>query len=378
MFTPISLGLALLPFVAATIHDIKVGAGGLTFSPEAISAEAGDQVVFHFVAKNHTATQSSFPSPCAAKEGGFDSGFMPVLANQTDNLPTYTITIKDKDPVWFFCKQAAASPASHCGLGMVFAVNCGLDGAPNSFTNFKQSALAIGASLSASAANAPTTAAYGDYTIAAEPTATLVTQTITLQSSTWTTTYSSYPGSAAATPAAVEGTVHKVIVGGAGLTFNPSTVNAAPRDTIQFVFQQKNHTVTQSSFADPCRKLTVNGTATGFDSGFQFVSDNSTDFPTWSILVNDTAPIWAYCRQPLPKSHCGAGMVFAVNSIDDSTRNFTAFQSVAEALNGTSATSTGSNTTSTDTPKDNGVVTSVSFSGPVLSLLIAAVIVSVL
>jgi plastocyanin len=372
------LGLALLPFVAATIHDIKVGAGGLTFSPEAISAQSGDQVVFHFVAKNHTATQSSFPSPCGAKEGGFDSGFMPVAANQTDNFPTYTITINNTDPVWFFCKQAAASPASHCGQGMVFAVNCGLDGAPNSFTNFKQSAMAIGASLVESAANAPTTAAYGDYTIPGDPTATLVTQTVTLQSSTWTTTYSSYPGSAAPTPAALEGTVHKVIVGGPNLAFDPPTVNAAPRDTIQFEFHQKNHTVTQSSFADPCRKLSVNGTAAGFDSGFQAVSDNSTVFPTWSFVVNDTTPIWAYCRQLLPKSHCGAGMVFAVNSVDNSPRNFTAFQQVAEALNGTSAPSTGSNTTGPNNPTDSGVVTSVSFSGPVLSLLIAAVIASVL
>lgn len=33
----ISLGLALLPFVSAAVHDIQVGAGGkLEFSPEAI------------------------------------------------------------------------------------------------------------------------------------------------------------------------------------------------------------------------------------------------------------------------------------------------------------------------------------------------------
>jgi len=42
---------------------------------------------------------------------------------------------------------------------MVFAVNCGADGTPNSFTNFKNSALQIGASLSAAAGSA--TAPYG-------------------------------------------------------------------------------------------------------------------------------------------------------------------------------------------------------------------------
>ena len=50
---------------------------------------------------------------------------------------------------------------------MVFAVNCGQDGSPNSFTNFKNAALQIGSSLSASAAapSGTATAAYGGYTI---------------------------------------------------------------------------------------------------------------------------------------------------------------------------------------------------------------------
>lgn len=124
---------------------------------------------------------------------------------------------------------------------MVFAINCGADGAPNSFTNFKNAALAVGASLataaSSTAASAPsTTAAYGDYTIAPAPTPVPVTQVITLgSSSTWTTTYSSYPNSPAATPASAEGNVHKVIVGGTGiLKFDPPFVSALPRDTVVF------------------------------------------------------------------------------------------------------------------------------------------------
>lgn len=120
---------------------------------------------------------------------------------------------------------------------MVFAINCGADDAPNSFTNFKNSALAVGASLAAAATDAApsTTAAYGGLTIPAAPTPTLVTQVITLQQSIWTTTYSSYPGSPAATPATLEGQVHKVIVGGPGkLAFDPPRVSALPRDTIVF------------------------------------------------------------------------------------------------------------------------------------------------
>jgi len=350
MFASLSLGLALLPFALGVVHDVQVGqAGQLAFSPEAIFANAGDQVVFHFNPKNHTVTQSSFASPCGPKEGGISSGFQPVAANVTE-LPTFTVTVNDTAPIWVYCAQAANTANSHCGKGMVFAINCGADGAPNSFTNFKKSALAIGASLAAAspAASAPvalTTAAYGGLTIPAAPTPTLVTQVITLQASTWTTTYSSYPGSPAATPAALEGTVHKVIVGGPGtLAFNPSRISALPRDVVVFEFHQKNHTVTQSSFEDPCRKLDASGLQ-GFDSGFIPVADGTTDFPTWNFTVTDTAPIWAYCRQTAGSSHCGAGMVFAINSDESSGRNFNAFQSVAKTLNGTAVAQTAPTTT---------------------------------
>lgn len=352
LFTLLSLCLAALPFTAAqTIHDVQVGGanGTLVFDPEAISAVPGDQVVFHFHPKNHTVTQSSFASPCGPKAGGIDSGFMPVSPNVTDNFPTYTIAVNDTTPVWIYCRQAANTPASHCGQGMVFAVNCGQDGAPNSFANFKAAALAVGSSLSAAAAASTSTstwtAAYGGATIPPAPTGVPVTEVITLGASTWTTAYTSYPDSPAPTPASLGGNVITVKVGGPGiLAFDPPHVQALPRDTIVFEFHEKNHTVTQSAFASPCLKLDSNGT-TGFDSGFFPVPDNSTTFPTWNITVNDTTPIWAYCRQA---THCGSGMVFAVNSDESSPRNFSAFQNLAMTLNGTTTTSSG--TTSSGTP----------------------------
>jgi len=378
MFAPISLGLVLLPFVSAAVHDVQVGGAGgkLEYSPEAIAAQPGDQVVFHFHAKNHTVTQSAFANPCGIKDGGFDSGFMPVPVNQTDNLPTYTITVNDTQPVWVYCRQASKTPASHCGQGMVFAVNCGLDGAANSFTNFKASALAVGVSLSAAAASstgaAPaaqwTTAAYGDYTIPAAPEVTPVTQTVTLGDQVWTTTYNSYPGSPGPTPVSAEGVVHNVNIGGPGsLKFDPPSISAQPRDTVVFHFEQKNHTVTQSSFGDPCRKLD-----NGFDSGFIAVPDSVTaDFPTWSITINDTAPIWAYCRQKTPVSHCGSGMVFAINAVENSERNFTAFQNVAKAINGTAAAQNAAPTSTA--PAGSGAV-SVRVGGAGFALAVAVVV----
>jgi len=152
-----------------------------------------------------------------------------------------------------------------------------------------------------------------------------------------------------------------VVVGGPGkLLFDPPHVTAQPRDTIMFQFQQKNHSVVESSFADPCRPSSNNGTA-GFISDFFPVADNSTDFPTWNVTVNDTAPVWAYCRQKTPSSHCGAGMVFAINSDESSQRNFAAFQNLAEQLNGTAAvTASGSTQTGSST---NAAAPSVRISG---------------
>ncbi|CAL1696109.1 unnamed protein product [Somion occarium] len=353
--TSLSAGLLLASSAFAAMHDVQVGNsnGDTVFTPEAIFADVGDQVIFHFQQKNHSVTQSSFPAPCGPVDGGFSSGFHPVPANQTDNFDTYTIVVNDTKPIWVHCEQAANTPLSHCGKGMVFAVNCGPDGAQNSFTNFKNSALAIGAQLQSAASSASSAAptatdapiVTGSITIPPAPTQSVVTVTVTVEASTWTTTYSSYPGSPAATPASLAGTDHKVTVGSSNgtLTYDPPSVQAAPRDTVTFEFHQKNHTVTQSTFDQPCNKK-----ADGFDSGFMFVDANVTEFPTFTVTVNDTAPIWAYCRQHLPdgSSHCGLGMVFAINPVESSPRNFTAFKTLAQALNGTNstgATSTGGN-----------------------------------
>ncbi|KIP12603.1 hypothetical protein PHLGIDRAFT_98049 [Phlebiopsis gigantea 11061_1 CR5-6] len=359
MFFPSLALLAAAATAQAAIIDVQVGSsnGTLAFSPEAVSAQPGDQVVFHFQQKNHTATQSSFANPCAQKDGGFNSGFMPVPANQTDNFPTFTVPINDTTPVWVFCDQAANTAASHCGAGMVFAVNCGADGSANSFTNFKNAALAIGAELKAEAASssaaapastdatASTTAAYGGITIPAAPSETVVTVTVTVEASSWTTVYSSYPGSPAATPASLEGTVHKVLVGNNGtLTYDPQFVVAAPRDIIQFEFHQKNHTATQSAFAAPCLPFVAADGTPGVDSGFMPVAANASAFPTWNVTVNDTNPLWFYCKQHSPdgSSHCGAGMVFAVNPVQTSPRNFSAFAALARTLNGTNASASAS------------------------------------
>ncbi|KAL2036500.1 hypothetical protein N7G274_010766 [Stereocaulon virgatum] len=48
------------------------------------------------------------------------------------------------------------------------------------------------------------------------------------------------------------------------LAFNPQVVTANIGDTLTFSYFPKNHSIVQSSFADPCHPL-----ANGFSSGFQ-------------------------------------------------------------------------------------------------------------
>ncbi|EED23712.1 serine-threonine rich protein, putative [Talaromyces stipitatus ATCC 10500] len=125
------------------------------------------------------------------------------------------------------------------------------------------------------------------------------------------------------------GAIHNVTVGGsAGLVYSPSSINAAVGDIVQFIFEAKNHTVTQSSFATPCEKIVG-----GFDSGFMPNPDGSMNPPPMlQFQVTTSTPIWMYCAQT---GHCGQGMVFSINPT--AAKSQAAFLSAAKAQNGTSA-----------------------------------------
>ena len=176
---------------------------------------------------------------------------MPVPPGQTQDLPEFNITVMDSKPIWVFCQRTYSclvpsgvsdsllleeNPFSHCHKGMVFAVNCGATGSANSFDNFKAAALALGAAdasssaaaaAASSAAPAGTDAPAASVTIPPAPPIATVTEAITLDGSTWTTTYGSYPNSPAPTPASLTGNVINVVVGGnSTLTFNPSFIKA--------------------------------------------------------------------------------------------------------------------------------------------------------
>ncbi|KIM48795.1 hypothetical protein M413DRAFT_86148 [Hebeloma cylindrosporum] len=136
-----------------------------------------------------------------------------------------------------------------------------------------------------------------------------------------------------------------------GLVFDPSSVTAAAGDTISFQFQGKNHSVTQSTFASPCVLQTT--PSKGVDSGFIPVAANATSLPQWSITVdNATAPLWFFCAQTNPVSHCQKGMVFAVNPT--ATKTFAQFQANAMGGNSSASASGSPSSGASGTPAASG------------------------
>jgi len=125
-FTVATAFVAALSVSAQTTHTVMVGQNqSLTYNPPNITASAGDIVSFVFTSKNHTVTQSTFAAPCTQLTNatvtpnivGISSGFVAVQANASD-LPTWSFSLTDTSPLWFFCLQA-----NHCQQGMVFSIN---------------------------------------------------------------------------------------------------------------------------------------------------------------------------------------------------------------------------------------------------------------
>ncbi|OCL05661.1 hypothetical protein AOQ84DRAFT_93722 [Glonium stellatum] len=141
-------------------------------------------------------------------------------------------------------------------------------------------------------------------------------------------------------------TTHTITVGGTkpaadptgtptpNLAYQPESIIANVGDTVLFVFLQANHTVTQSTFANPCVKMSG-----GMDSGFM---PNPSGAPgvTFSMPVSASGPLWFYCKQKVG-THCGKGMVFAINAPTTGAKTFSAYKQLAIAQNGTALSTAG-------------------------------------
>ncbi|KAF8799015.1 hypothetical protein BYT27DRAFT_7202765 [Phlegmacium glaucopus] len=124
---------------------------------------------------------------------------------------------------------------------------------------------------------------------------------------------------ASAVISVVSAAIYNVTVGNNNqVVYSPQFLTGVQSgDIIGFKFVSKSHSVTQSTFAQPCVKL-----ANGIDSGLI----SSTNTPEWSTTIDDvSAPLWFHCTP-----HCSLGMVFAVNPTADNT--FDTFSAAAKGI----------------------------------------------
>jgi len=108
------------------------------------------------------------------------------------------------------------------------------------------------------------------------------------------------------------------------LTYNPPNITAPNGTLVTFFFPKSvAHSVTQSSFGEPCTHLAASGdNPEGFDSGLT----QATQFTI--NITNDATPVWYYCKQI---THCGQGMVGSINA-PSSGNTYEAFKAAALAI----------------------------------------------
>ncbi|KAF8063560.1 hypothetical protein FPV67DRAFT_1672579 [Lyophyllum atratum] len=143
--------------------------------------------------------------------------------------------------------------------------------------------------------------------------------------------------------------------------FIPPSINATNGTTITFRFTGApgNHSITQSSFTNPCTP-----SPGGFDSGWVFIpTNNVSTAPEWNLTVTNTTTreatvffsltlhhadmtvciaLWFYCKQLVPLTHCSAGMVGAINAPPTGNLTFDNYKANAQAFQGPSGQGEGS------------------------------------
>ncbi|KAJ9385064.1 hypothetical protein DTO063F5_4399 [Paecilomyces variotii] len=163
-------------------------------------------------------------------------------------------------------------------------------------------------------------------------------------------------GKAASSMSSGSGTVkvHPVKVGWNNtLTFSPDQLNVNPGEMVQFQFYPKNHSVVQSSFDEPCVPMSESMPGMmGIMSGFMPVSEDATQIPVFTMMVNDTKPMWIHCSQT---GHCQKGMVMAINVASGSNKTLSSFKALAmKSTSDGSSSSSGSSSSTSSTSGSTG------------------------
>ncbi|RPD57982.1 hypothetical protein L226DRAFT_228888 [Lentinus tigrinus ALCF2SS1-7] len=157
MRSVLSTVLALSAFSAASAKQIVVTVGGNTttntsavFQPAQITnATIGDTIFFNFTKGNHTATQSTFASPCIPAHdtnvtiNGFDSGFRDTVNGTA--ITNLVVPITDNGTIWFY-------DANTCAAGGVGGINVN-DSSTETLDGFRRNAIRLNGTKSSSSAS---------------------------------------------------------------------------------------------------------------------------------------------------------------------------------------------------------------------------------
>ncbi|KAL9613004.1 MAG: hypothetical protein Q9167_002437 [Letrouitia subvulpina] len=113
------------------------------------------------------------------------------------------------------------------------------------------------------------------------------------------------------------------------LKFEPNSMDVNPGEAVQFHFYPKNHSVVQSTFDQPCVPISnIMPQTKGIFSGFMPVKPTDAMMPSFTIVINDTKPIWYYCSQG---DHCQDEMVGVINPPkNNQSRTIDSFTSLAK------------------------------------------------
>ncbi|KAI0515189.1 hypothetical protein F5B22DRAFT_191966 [Xylaria bambusicola] len=95
---------------------IAVGKGSFSFIPNTVTAKPGDEIIFEFWSTGHSVARSAFGFPCMPYEyimpeaTGFWSG--DVVDVTPSSHPTFSITVNDTQPTFFYCALASSCKAN--------------------------------------------------------------------------------------------------------------------------------------------------------------------------------------------------------------------------------------------------------------------------
>ncbi|KAK9376936.1 Cupredoxin [Lipomyces chichibuensis] len=105
--------------------------------------------------------------------------------------------------------------------------------------------------------------------------------------------------------------VHNISVGDAGLDFAPNSITASVGDYVQFTFLTGTHAVAQAGYDSPCTPYSGSTEGAGNNGIYSgLIVPYKNYFPTYTIRINNTDPIWFYCPESY---HCQSGMVGVIN-----------------------------------------------------------------